>query len=183
MPTENCSLPYLLITVLLTDHIHRRSKKYGYDIIADQMQNKATTSRQNKEKSIKDADELYNLLPDQLQRAIDLAKEKGASTWLTVLPLKEHSFSLHTSAFHDALALRYGWTPSKQPLKCECADIMRFVTSLPIYSRRSATTCALNPSYSQCLPITYLVHQQTHRIVRGSPTVYGEGDTRRRSST
>ena len=46
--------------------------------------------------------------------------EKGASTWLTVLPLTDHGFTLHKSAFQDALALRYGWTPSKLQTKCEC---------------------------------------------------------------
>ena len=61
-------------------------------------------------------------LTNYRSRAIDLAKEKSASTWLTVRPLKDHGFSLHTSAFHNALALWYGWTPSKQPLKCECGN-------------------------------------------------------------
>ena len=53
---------------------------------------------------------------------MNLAKEKGASTWLTVLPLTDHGFALHKSAFHDALALRYGWTPSKLPSKCDCGN-------------------------------------------------------------
>ena len=67
----------------------------------------AYISRQNKERSIKEAEALYSHLPDQTQWAIHLAKEKGASTWPTVLPFTEHGFSLHRSAFHDALALWY----------------------------------------------------------------------------
>ena len=51
---------------------------------------------------------------------MDFAKEKGASTWLTAIPLVEHGFALHKGAFQDALALRYGWTPADMPLKCEC---------------------------------------------------------------
>lgn len=39
------------------------------------------------------------------------AVEKGASTWLTSLPLEEFGFSLHKGAFRDALALCYGWLP------------------------------------------------------------------------
>ena len=39
---------------------------------------------------------------------------------LTALPLEEHGFSLHKSAFIDALALRYGWVPSRSPTSCAC---------------------------------------------------------------
>ena len=63
-----------------------------------------------------------DILPDGLQRAVTLAKEKGSSSWLTALPLAEHSFTLHKGAFHDALALRYSWTPPKLPAKCDCGS-------------------------------------------------------------
>ena len=33
--------------------------------------------------------------------------EKGASLWLSVLPLDEFGFSLHKGEFRDALCLRY----------------------------------------------------------------------------
>jgi hypothetical protein len=74
----------------------------------------------NKEKSSKAAGDLMELLPDSLRRSVKLASEKGSSTWLTVLPLSEHGFALHKGAFHDALALRYGWTPDRLPSKCAC---------------------------------------------------------------
>ena len=53
---------------------------------------------------------------------MDLAKEKGASTWLTALPIEEHGFTLHKSAFVDAISLRYGWLPSKIPSTCACGS-------------------------------------------------------------
>ncbi len=53
---------------------------------------------------------------------MDLAKEKGASTWLTATPLVEHGFALHKGAFQDALALRYGWTPADMPSTCVCGN-------------------------------------------------------------
>ena len=53
-----------------------------------------------------------------MQLAMDLAQEKGAFSWLTALPLEEHGFILHKSAFRDAMALRYGWVPSQNPLHC-----------------------------------------------------------------
>ena len=54
------------------------------------------------------------------QRALDLASAKGASNWLTTRPLQEHGFALHKSAFHDAVALRYGWSPQRTPAHCAC---------------------------------------------------------------
>ena len=112
----------LLITSSLKDHILDQDREYGYDIVAEQLQNKATISRLNRERSVREINDLYSQLPDSLQRAVDLAKEKGASAWLTVLPLTDHGFALHKSAFHDALALRYGWIPSKLPSKCDCGN-------------------------------------------------------------
>ena len=57
---------------------------------------------------------------DSLRHAVDLAQEKGASSWLSSLPLAEFGFSLHKGAFRDALALRYGWLPSNTPIHCAC---------------------------------------------------------------
>ena len=55
-----------------------------------------------------------------LKRSNELASEKGASNWLSVLPLQEYNFSLHKTAFHDAVALRYGWDPARLPQHCTC---------------------------------------------------------------
>ena len=59
-------------------------------------------------------------LPQHLQRAAELASEKGAYSWLTALPVAAHGFALHKSAFRDALCLRYNWTPTDLPRACVC---------------------------------------------------------------
>ena len=46
---------------------------------------------------------------------INLASQKGASNWLSVLPLKRYNFSLDKSEFKDGLLLRYGWEPPNTP--------------------------------------------------------------------
>ena len=51
-----------------------------------------------------------------------LAQEKGASSWLSALPIEEFGFALHKGAFRDALALRYGWTPCLVPSHCACGQ-------------------------------------------------------------
>ena len=57
-------------------------KEYIYDIMAEQMKNKCITSRHNKERRIKEAEDIYSHLSEQLQRAVDLAREKGVSIYL-----------------------------------------------------------------------------------------------------
>ena len=59
------------------------------------------------------------------QRSMDLAQEKGASNWLTKLPIDENGFTLHKGAIRDALALRYGWLPSNLPSTCTCGKSFR----------------------------------------------------------
>ena len=42
--------------------------------------------------------------------------------WLTSLPLEEHGFALHKSAFRDTLCLRYGWQPQRLPSHFTCGS-------------------------------------------------------------
>ena len=51
------------------------------------------------------------MLPDRTQRAVDLACEKDASNWLTVIPLKDMDFDLNKREFHDAVRLRLFTVP------------------------------------------------------------------------
>ena len=55
-------------------------------------------------------------------RQLELLSEKGASSWLTSLPLKEYGFLLNKQEFHDAIALRYNLTLSNlnSPKECVC---------------------------------------------------------------
>ena len=55
-----------------------------------------------------------------LKTALDLATTRGASAWLSALPLLEYGFSLYKAAFHDAVALRYGWPLQRTPSHCAC---------------------------------------------------------------
>ena len=46
---------------------------------------------------------------------------KGASSWLTALPIKEFGFALHKLKvpFHDALTLQYNWQPINIRMWCQ----------------------------------------------------------------
>ena len=61
-------------------------------------------------------------LPTEMKRIISLSGDKGASSWLSILPVEENGFALHKSAFRDAICLRYGWLPSGLPAHCVCGQ-------------------------------------------------------------
>ena len=66
------------------------------------------------------AEDFISRLPQGSRRAAKLASEKGASSWLTALPLDRHGFRLHKGAFRDALNLRYNWALSRLPSTYVC---------------------------------------------------------------
>ena len=72
-----------------------------------QVQGLVYATRKEKDDGLKkELEEVKAMLPDKTQRAVDLACEKGASNWLTVIPLKDMDFDLNKREFRDALRLR-----------------------------------------------------------------------------
>ena len=59
-------------------------------------------------------------LSEKQRCLMEIASEKGASSWLTVLPIQEHGYHLHKGSFRDALCMRYGWQPPLLPTTCVC---------------------------------------------------------------
>ena len=43
------------------------------------------------------------MLPEQTKRAADLPAEKGASSWVTVIPVKDVDLTLNEKEFKDAI--------------------------------------------------------------------------------
>ena len=74
--------------------------------------------------------ERYRLLRVDVKEAVsakifkllELASEKGASSWLTSLPLKEFGFRLNKQEFADAICLRYDLRLKDVPRRCACGD-------------------------------------------------------------
>ena len=83
---------------------------------------KKNIRKENRQKQEEAAREVYEQLSPQMQRSVDLSKEKGSSSWLTVLPLDDHDLCLHKGEFRDALSLRYGWSVSNIPQTCNCGN-------------------------------------------------------------
>ncbi len=96
---------------------------------------KATTTSEKRTKAKQSAANIHEQFPVPLQRGVELAQEKVASTWLTTLPIDNHGFSLHKTAFRDALSLRYGWM------------IKKLTITLLLWSHIQRSTCPIMPNW------------------------------------
>ena len=109
-----------LITAPIVNIIIDQSRVSPPEIKKAQINEKNHTRNLRRRHEKAEANLIAERLPPNLQRAIEVSTEKGASTWLTALPLSDYGFNLHKGAFRDALCLRYGWLPRHLPSRCVC---------------------------------------------------------------
>ena len=121
-PVELADLEHqasLSLTSALVRHI-LEERSHG-DVSALPTPSTKPELRQVKQRKLaRAASALYSRLPAKLQYAVELASEKGASTWLTARPLAEHGFAISKLSFRDGLCLRYGWPIDHLPSHCVC---------------------------------------------------------------
>ena len=86
------------------------------DVVSEQVEAKGEVRRMKRERSTQAAEILKQSLSTSLKRSMDLDQEKGASTWLTSLPIQEFGFTLHKRDFQDTMALCYNCQPLRAPL-------------------------------------------------------------------
>lgn len=67
-------------------------------------------------------EDLRQRMPREKLRGNELAQMKGASAWLTALPLKEEGYVLSKREFFDAVMIRYMWEVKRLPSKCVCGQ-------------------------------------------------------------
>jgi len=79
-----------------------------------------TKNRETKQRA--QLQELTSIITEDMKRRMSMARETGASNWLTSLPIKVKGFSLNKQEFVDALALRYGWTIEDLHQHCTCGS-------------------------------------------------------------
>lgn len=108
------------VTAPLVKHIIEQSRELPAGVQVEQFEAKRAARHENHQIKTNEANNLLTTLPNSLQKAVEIAQEKGASTWLTALPISEHGFALRKGAFCDAFCLRYGWRPPLLPSQCVC---------------------------------------------------------------
>ena len=65
---------------------------------------------------------IYSTLPLELLRSVNQSRDKGASSWLTAVPLVDQGLVLNKQEFRDSLRLRYNMPLSDLPSKCVCGE-------------------------------------------------------------
>ena len=87
---------------------------------SQQREERNAAHQSNRQRAEEDAKAIHPRLSKSQQTAREQASEKGASSWLSTLPIVEHGFNLHKQAFRDALSIRYGWQLTRIPSHCLC---------------------------------------------------------------
>ena len=65
-------------------------------------------------------DQVKSSISGKTLRTVDLATQKDASIWLTVLSVRDMNFDLNKSEFRDAVKLRYNWEVPDMRSVCVC---------------------------------------------------------------
>ena len=121
-PTDACDDQYAasqeITAPLLALIIQQESDIGGANEKAQSVKNTLRQARRRRQ--AQRAEDLHRRISPQLQRCLEVAKEKGASSWLEALPAREENFTLSKGEFRDALCLRYGWAPERLPATCAC---------------------------------------------------------------
>ncbi|CAH3037034.1 unnamed protein product, partial [Porites lobata] len=84
------------------------------------------SARREKDELLKmQCEQVRESLPSKTERAVELATEKGASNWLTVIPIKEMNFNLNKREFSDAIKLRHNEIRDLEAemLRMVCTDV------------------------------------------------------------
>ena len=108
------------ITRLLVELVLQQSQSLPPETYLKQSEQKSQVRASNRQAEEAAISNVVPNLPSTLKKVVEISREKGASSWLTVLPIEEHGFSLHKRDFRDALCLRYGWPPPMTPSHCVC---------------------------------------------------------------
>ena len=124
-PTISANQHYLAsqhITAVLVHNIQQQSVTEHQDFNNLQQRVKADEKKKRTATLKEKADKLLPKLSPSLQRCVQLSQEKGASSWLSALPLEQHGYNLHKSEFKDAIALRYDLPLQRLPSHCKCGN-------------------------------------------------------------
>ena len=109
-PTQSANAQFqasVIVTAPLAEGIMSQLHEPPDEAEITLLQQKA--KKEKEERLLQLSDQWRNSLPARTKRAVSLAREKGASNWLTVIPNKDTNSDLNKREFKDAIHLRYDW--------------------------------------------------------------------------
>ena len=106
-------------TKMLTDAI-----RTGIVIDCDAYEHESNVKKQQARllKNVKQQEavvEILQELPEQQRNSVQRKLKMKCSTWLTIVPTQNNGFAMSSTQFRDALALRYGRTPTNLSTHCD----------------------------------------------------------------
>jgi len=121
-PNEECHLEYTaskLITEELKQAIVNQDRTYTASITLTNTRKELIKKKKN---SIQQAnyEDIVDRCSTSSKRAMAAAREKGASSWLSALPLQKFGYVLNKEEFRDSVCLRYSWWIPNTPIICGC---------------------------------------------------------------
>ena len=123
-PSESSSLEYEASIIVTEPLVQRIVAQDHQPPDAVDVRSAISHARAKKNELLKECEEtVKNSLSSRSLRAAELASEKGASSWLTVIPIKDQGYDLNKREFRDAVKMRYNWEISDLPTTCVCGDV------------------------------------------------------------
>ena len=122
-PCQEAELEYAAstkVTAPLVEQIQAQTQELPDD---SRIQKLKQMVRKGKNDALNEKAKAINRSASQrVKRMLEFASEKGASTWLAVIPMLEMGFTLNKREFRDGLKLRYDWPFKDNPSKCVCGE-------------------------------------------------------------
>ena len=97
-------------------------------------------------------------------RKLEMSLEKGASNWLTTLPIKEEGFSMTKQEFHTALAIRYVLPVPRLPDRCSCG--VKFTIDHAMICKKGGYICQ---RHNELRDLTYQMMREVCKNAEKEP--------------
>ena len=111
-------------TTITASHVDSITKQSTFMVAGERSTEELKRQHQaSKIASVKSRMEsIDSTLPSDLLRSVNQSRDKGASSWLTAVPLVDQGLVLNKQEFRDSLRLRYNFPLSDLPSKCVCGE-------------------------------------------------------------
>ena len=107
------------VTAQLTQNILDQKSEWHLDTEKFKQSKHQTEKHRNEERKAL-LSELKARMSDDCVRANEISSMKGASAWLTTLPLQSEKFALNKREFFDSVKFRFRWPLKYVPSMCPC---------------------------------------------------------------